>query len=702
MSLLSAKLLDTKTIQILLSNHFYGGITNKVYLRSKNIMTELAISTIKKKKEVTEYTIELHTDIILSQEYEIVIDRALRTTLNIEDIVFSKNFDDQYFYDGPLGNYYSVEKTTFYVWAPTATTVKLDVLKNDGSSIVKTMKRIEKGVWTDTIFEDLELASYTYLPKISGSYNEAFDPYAYSSTPNSKRSVIIDVNKVSKPIDKSALPIYESFTDYIIYETSVRDFTVRADNVSNKATFKGMTETNVKTKQGNTAGLDYLEELGITHLQLMPFYDFGSIIEEEPMLFYNWGYDPVNYNVAEGGYVTDVFDPYKRVTEVQEMIQAVNNKGIYVNMDVVYNHMFDVYTSCFHNLVPNYYFRYDKNKNASNGSFCGNDTESLHLMMRRFIVDSIVRWVTMYGVDGFRFDLMGIHDVDTMNLIREKLDAINPMIIVYGEGWHMPSTLKDSLKASIVNQKKVPNIAMFNDRFRDTLKGPHSNIKERGFLCGNKTKSDMAASCYTGTVLGYKDVKTYMLKPTTTVNYASCHDNYTIFDQYMIKYKDQEKVQAFQSFNLANLFLTQGIIFFHSGSEFFRTKLGEENSYNVSDEVNHIDWDLRDTHVNHINYIKEIIQIRKHFKGYRLSTKRLIKKHVSVNVLKQGIIEYIISYNKQTYTHYINATNKPFSKILKQQNILLINKTQANHQGIKTVQEITVAPFSLVAMRAVS
>jgi len=701
MSLLSAKLLDSKTIKLKVSNNFYGGITNLVYLRSENIMTELTINKKKKRKDYTEYFIELNTEICLSKEYEIVIDRSMRTTLNIEDIVFNDTFDNTYYYDGPLGSFYTKEKTTFYVWAPTATTVKLDVIKSDGTSIMKTMERIDKGVWTTVIFDDLESASYVYLPKISGTYNEAFDPYAYSSTPNSKRSVIIDLEKVNDKVDKKNLPTYESFTDYIIYETSVRDFTISAHNINNKAKFKGLTESNVLSKEGNTVGLDYIEELGITHLQLMPFYDFGSILEEEPTLFYNWGYDPVNYNVPEGGYITDVFDPYKRILELKEMIQSINNKGIYVNMDVVYNHMFDVYTSCFHNLVPNYYFRYDKNKKPSNGSFCGNDTESLHLMMRRFIVDSVLRWVTMYGVDGFRFDLMGIHDVDTMNIIRKKLDEINPMIIVYGEGWHMPSTLKDSLKASIVNQKKVPNIAMFNDRFRDTLKGPHSNPKERGFLCGDKTKSDMAASCYTGTVLGYKDVKSYMLKPTTTINYASCHDNYTIFDQYMIKYKVPSKVRELQSFNLANLFLTQGIIFFHSGSEFFRTKLGEENSYNTSDDANQIDWDLRDTYANHIDFIKEIIKIRKSFKGYRLSTKQLIKKHVLVTVLKQGIIEYIINYNNETYSHYINATNKPFTKKLKQKSKLLINKYEASVSGLIDVKEITVEPFSLVALKSI-
>lgn len=699
MSLLIAKLESPKKVKIQIRNDFYNGITNKVYLRSENQINELFINKKKRNTEYTEYIIDLDTQIDLSKEYEIVIDRALRTPLNIEDIVFSKDFDKQYYYDGPLGNFYTKTDTTFYVWAPTATSVSVDILTKDSESIIKKLQRIQKGVWTGKVDGDLELASYTYIVKTSGMLTEAFDPYAYSSTPNSKRSVIIDLTKVDYQIDKSSLPQYKSFTDYIIYETSVRDFTVAADNIKHKAKFKGLTETNVLSKNGNTVGLDYLEELGITHLQLMPFYDFGSTLEEAPELFYNWGYDPVNYNVPEGGYSTNVFDPYLRITEVKDMIQAINNKGIYLNMDVVYNHMFDAYSSCFHNLVPKYYFRYDKNGNMSNGSFCGNDTESTHLMMRRFIIDSVKRWVTLYGVDGFRFDLMGIHDTKTMNQIRKELDKINPMIIVYGEGWHMPSTLKDSLKSSIQNQKRVPNIAHFNDRFRDTFKGPHSNLKERGFLTGNKKKTNQAVTCYSGTVLPYKDINSYMAKPTTTINYASCHDNYTIFDQYMIQYKDEELVRSYQSFNLANLFLTQGIIFFHSGSEFFRTKQGEENSYNTSDEINKMDWDLRDKYSSHVDYIKEIIKIRKKHAGYRLNTRKLIEKHVTAKAIKQGIIEYTIHYNNETLKHYINATNKPFSFTLDSEYTVLITKDLASLEGLSRGKNFTLEPFSLIALK---
>lgn len=699
MSLLEAKLINPQLIEVQVRNDFYGGITNQVFLRTENSMNELSITSKKRKKLYTFYSIELDNEIDLSKEYEIVIDRALRTPLNIEDIVFSKDFDETYFYDGPLGSFYKKEYTEFYVWAPTATQVSVDIITEKSASVQQRMTRQDKGVWYVKINGDLELASYTYIVKTSGKLTEAFDPYAYSSTPNSKRSVVIDLDKINYKIDKSKLPKYESYTDYLIYETSVRDFTVAADSIEHKAKFKGLTELNKKTKQGNTLGLDYLVELGITHLQLMPFYDFGSTLEEAPELFYNWGYDPVNYNVPEGGYSVDVFDPYLRITEVKDMIQAVNNQGIYLNMDVVYNHMFDAYSSCFHNLVPKYYFRYDKLGNMSNGSFCGNDTESTHLMMRRFIVDSVLRWVTLYGVDGFRFDLMGIHDVETMNIIREKLDEINPMIIVYGEGWHMPSTLKDSLKSSIPNQKKVPNIAMFNDRFRDTFKGPHQNLRENGFLSGDKKKTNMAVSCYTGTTVGYKDVKPYMLKPTTTINYASCHDNYTMYDQFMYKYKDDVKSKALQTFNLTNLFFTQGIIFLHSGSEFFRTKLGEENSYNTSDEQNKIDWDLRDQHNDHIEYIKELIRIRKSFKGYRLPTKRLINKHVSVKALKQGVIEYVINYDNQTYLHYINATKTDFSKSLDTTYQVLVSEGNASVNGLYETDSISLKPSSLIVLK---
>lgn len=699
MNNLIAKLVNTNQIIVKVNNSFYEGVTKTVYLRSDLELKELIIKKITKNKAYTNYSIMLDNELDLGREYEIVIDRALRTTLNIEDVIQSKSFDKEYFYDGPLGNFYTKESTSFFIWAPTATTIKVDVVTKEGKSIVQTLDRVDKGVFTTIISGDLELSTYIYIVKTSGAYNEALDPYAYSSTANSKRSVIIDLDRIKHPINKSKLEPFASFTDAIIYETSVRDFTVSASNIENKAKFLGLTETGILTNDGNTCGLDYVEELGITHLQIMPFYDFGSILEEHQMLSYNWGYDPVNYNVPEGSYCTDVNDPYKRVLEVKEMIQAINDKGIRVNMDVVYNHMFDLTTSMFNNIVPKYYFRYDKNGKPSNGSFCGNDIESTHLMVRRFMVDSILRWVTLYGVDGFRFDLMGIHDVDTMNLIREKLDLIDPSIIVYGEGWHMPSTLEDGLKASIVNQDKVPNIAMFNDRYRDVLKGPHSDLKEEGFLCGNTEKSDLAATCYSGTTLGYKEETSYMLKPTTTVNYASCHDNYTIYDQYKKKYKKDKKVKELVTFNIANLLITQGIIFIHSGSEFFRTKLGEENSYNVSDEVNHIDWDLRDANKANIEYIKELIKIRKSYKGYHLDTVLEIQEHTKVSVIKPGVIEYVIDYDGFTYKHYINATKKTFTSNLNNEYTLLANKHKANIEGIEVVSKIKVTPFSLVVLR---
>lgn len=699
MSLLQANVLSTKQIEVLVRNDFYHGYTKQIFLRSNNTITELQITSKKKQKQYTSYLVDLDQPITLGNEYEIVIDRALRAPLNIQNIVFHPDFDTDNYYDGPLGSFYTKTHTTFYVWAPLASSVLVDIMTTDHHSITKRMIKQDKGVWTIQVDGDLELATYTYLVTNSGAHTEAFDPYAYSSTPNSKRSVIIDLDKVQPTLNKSHLPTYESFTDYIIYETSVRDFTIRADGIQHKGKFKGMTERGVTTKEGRTLGLDYLVELGITHLQLMPFYDYGSTLEEAPEMFYNWGYDPVNYNVPEGGYATDVFDPYKRITDVQEMIQSINNAGIHVNMDVVYNHMFDAYSSCFHNLVPTYYFRYDKDGTMSNGSFCGNDTESTHLMMRRFIVDSILRWVQLYGVDGFRFDLMGIHDVETMNMIRHQLDEINPMIIVYGEGWHMPSTLKDSLKASIVNQQKVPQIAMFNDRFRDTLKGPHNKPRKPGFLTGNKALTNIAASCYTGTVVGYKDVKPYMRKPTTTINYSSCHDNYTIFDQYMIKFKDPTRARFFQRFVLTNLLVSQGICFLHSGSEFFRTKQGVENSYNTSDDINHIDWSLRDKYADNVDFIKQLIQLRKDFKGYRLSTAKEVKKHVFVKAIKQGVIDYTIAYQGDTYKHLINATREPYTVSLQDEYSFVLSSNESYHQTEGISESIEIPPYSLLIVK---
>ena len=448
MSDLKAFIQDKKTIIVRLSKNFYNGESSCFRLRNYEGFSE--ILTIKEKityDDYIEYKLE-NKYFDLTKEYLISDEHNMTSPLETAFYVRTKEFNDEYYYDGDdLGPTYTKESVSFKVWTPISSEVLLKI--NDK---VYPMQRLDKGVWYLSLAGDYELAKYTYLVKINGKWNESIDPYAYSSTPNGLKSVVLDLSKCDIDLEKADLKPLVNPVDAIIYELHIRDFSVASNsNLKNKGKFIAFTEKGIKTENGNSTGLDYIKDLGITHLQLLPFYDFGSVDELNQFDYYNWGYDPMQYNVPEGSYASDVNDPYSRVIDCKKMIAAIHKEGIRVVMDVVYNHMFGIDVTAFHKLMPYYYFRYGKNGEISNGSFCGNDIDSLMPMCSKYIVDSIKRWSSFYGVDGYRFDLMGILDIETMNKLYEAAKEINPSTIIYGEGWNMPSLIDDELKAAQFN-----------------------------------------------------------------------------------------------------------------------------------------------------------------------------------------------------------------------------------------------------------
>lgn len=455
--------------------------------------------------------------------------------------------------------------------------------------------------------------------------SEGVDPYAKAISVNGEKGAIIDMSK-SDPEgwNTHVIPNRLYGTDSIIYEVSVRDLS--SDNESgirNKGKFIGLTEKSTIGPEGVKTGISHIKDLGVTHVQLLPIFDFSTIDEREPYSEekYNWGYDPANYNVPEGSYSTDPYNPVTRIRELKEAIKSIHESGMSVIMDVVYNHMYDVEKSGFNKLMPGYYFRYNSDGKLSNESMCGNGIASENAMVRKFIVDSIVYWANEYKIDGFRFDLMGLLDVETMNKVREELDKIDPNIIILGEGWNMPSLLRYEEKAVQGNAYKLNNIAFFNDGIRDGLRGNPFSHEVRGFLSGEYNKEcDVKRGIvggikYSDYIQSWGDVL-----PNQVINYIECHDNHTLYDKLNLTVKDDNDLKYMSRLGTSIILLSQGIPFLHAGQEFLRTKNGVENSYNAPDSINEINWRRKLENIDTFNYVKGLISLRKAYSVFRMRT----------------------------------------------------------------------------------
>lgn len=566
----------------------------------------------------------------------------------------SKEFDDLFYYSGSdLGANYSKSKTTFKVWAPTAQEASLVIYPKWDAKEGKeyTMKKEEKGVWSYTLDGDQHGTIYTYKVKIGDNWNEAVDPYAKTVTVNGDKGVVVDLSKTNpdkwNPKSKPAL---KNAVDAIIYELHVRDLSIHPDSgITNKGKFLGLTETGTKTKSGSKTGLDYIKDLGVTHVQLLPIYDYASIDEASKDPQFNWGYDPKNYNAPEGSYSTDPYNPMIRVTELKSAVQTLHNNNLRVIMDVVYNHMYSADASNFNKLVPGYFFRTDANGKLTNGSGCGNDVASQRSMARKFIVESVVYWAKEYNLDGFRFDLMGLLDVETMNQIRAELDKIDPSIIMIGEGWKMTTALKDELKANQTNAHKMPRIAHFNDTIRDGIKGSVFEHTDPGFVNGSTSSSFKVMSGIVGGIYYSSGINTWgKVEPNQSVTYCEAHDNHTLYDKLKLTNPkaSEEEIKAMHKLAGAIVLTSQGIPFLHAGQEFMRTKQGDENSYKSSDEINRLDWNRKDQNIDVVEYYKGLIELRKSHPAFRMTSSDMIKKHLEfIDTPSPNVIAYTIKNN---------------------------------------------------------
>jgi len=563
-----------------------------------------------------------------------------------------------------LGLTYTPTAATFKIWAPTATAAKLNIYKSDlGGTAVRsiTMNKGVNGVWQITVPENLKNSYYTFQVNIGNTWSEeVVDPYAKACGTNGLRAQVIDL-KETNPVgwDKDKSPnfsVANKQTDALIYELHVRDASIHASSgIKNKGKFLGLAELGTKNNTGQLTGLSHIKELGVTHIHLLPFYDYNSVDETKSAVQYNWGYDPVNYNIPEGSYSTNPSDGKVRIRELKELIKTMHSNGLRIIMDVVYNHTALTKNSNFNILVPDYYYRKRADGSFSDASSCGNETASEKAMFQKFMIESVVYWVNEYHIDGFRFDLMGIHDIQTMNMISDTLHKIKPSIVLYGEGWTSSSSpLPEDKRALKKNAAQLNGIAVFSDDMRDGIKGSVFNIDDRGFATGNTSNSE---SVKFGVVaagkhpqINYSKVnyskEPYTSGPAGLINYADCHDNNILWDKIELSFKSASAAERTKMHELAYAIVltAQGASFLHAGTEFLRTKNGVENSFDKGDVVNGIDWDLKTKNMASYQFIKSLVQIRRAHPAFRMQTAQQIATNINFeNNQPSGIIAYTIN-----------------------------------------------------------
>ena len=643
---------------------------------------------------------------------------------------FNDEFDKKYGYNGNLGVIYSKDNCKFILWAPTAKEVQLVLYGNNGYEYnckptdIYTMNKGVKGTWEIELSGNFNGYYYNYLVNANGKINEVVDPYAKAVGVNGNRGMIIDLS-ITNPNgwENDIKPKLKSATDSIIYEAHIRDLSIdESSGIKDeyKGKFKALTildscipGTNVKTV------VNHIKDMGFTHIHLLPAFDYGSVDEtklDQPQ--FNWGYDPKNYNVPEGSYSTNPYLGNVRIKEFKEMVKALHEAGIRVVMDVVYNHTYNL-ESCLNKAVPGYYYRKDENNEYSDASACGNETASERYMFRRYMVDSVVYWAKEYHIDGFRFDLMGIHDIETMKLIREELNKIDSSIIMYGEGWTGGlSPLKEELAALKKNTYKFDKlqIAAFSDDCRDGVKGHVFYDEETGFVNGKDgleetIKFAVVASTH------HKDIdkenivysnEFWANEPYQTINYASAHDNYTLWDKLQISTPNctEEELIAMNKLIAGIILTSQGISFVHAGEEMARTKEDEEgklveNSFESSDKVNKIYWDRKVKYKDLFEYYKGLISLRKEYKAFRMNTNEEIKENIhflkkGVNFSENNLVAYIIDAKNidikcEKIAVIINANNKDVDVELEESNWhVMVDEKTAGNEIIETIKDSKV------------
>ena len=649
---------------------------------------------------------------------------------------------------------YSATATRLSLWSPVAEEVRVNLYNSDlgGKPVeVVPLKRGNDGTWSVRLKGDRKGIFYTFQVKTNGKWLEE-TPGIFAKTvgTNGQRAMIMSLSDTNpEGWDKDKSPEMNGITDVVLYEMHHRDFSVDASSgIKNKGKFLALTEKGTQNPEGYSTGIDHLRELGVTHVHLLPSYDFGSIDERtgksvggggrDQVTYYNWGYDPVNYNCPEGSYSTNPSDPAARIKEFKEMVMAMHKAGLRVVMDVVYNHVFDLAQSNFQRVVPDYFFRWQDESKAeagksvgkipANGSGCGNETASEMPMMRKYMVESVLYWMREYHVDGFRFDLMGIHDIETMNAIREAAQAVDPNVVIYGEGWaaSAPAYPEDKL-AMKANTSRLGGITAFGDELRDGLRGSWSNNDEGAFLVGNAGNEESVKFGIVGAIqhpgVDYSKVNyskaPWALQPTQMISYVSCHDDMCVADRLKVtlctknKKKNLTDAQLLQQqtalMKLAETvtLTSQGVPFIWCGDEIMRDRKGVHNCYASPDSINAIDWNKKTENIDLFNYIKGVISIRKAHPAFRMGCAERVRENLAFIPVKQkNVVAFTLkgSVVGDTWNDIVvvfNSNLRPVSIPVEQGNYtIVVENGKVNLEGIRSarLKTVKVAPQSATIM----
>ena len=638
--------------------------------------------------------------------------------MTMTELYSTEEFERKYTYSGSdLGARWTKEKTLFRLWAPTAKSVKVNLYKSGNPGVEDRIERIEMksavaGTWTAEAAGDLAGVYYTYTVELEEGIREACDPYARTTGVNGHRAMVIDLDSTDPEgweLDRDP-NAGKSITDAVIYELHVRDLSVDpSSGVKNQGKFLGVIEEGTHTPDGIPTGLDHIKSMGITHLHLLPSYDYGSVdeahLEREQ---FNWGYDPVNFNVPEGSYSTDPYNGEVRVKEMKQMIQGLHRSGISVILDVVYNHVYDGETFCFNRIVPEYFSR-THNGHFSNGSGCGNDTASERSMVHKYIVDSVKYWADEYHIDGFRFDLVGLIDVDTINELVSAVRAKHPNVIFYGEGWTMATemTKPDVAMATQHNAYMTPNFAYFSDTLRDVLRGYVFDDHAYGYVAGAQGQEEQLKNCFMAR-------PGWCPGPTQTINYASCHDNMSLFDRLTLSTPDATFADRVRMNNLAAgiYLLSQGVPFMQAGEEILRSKPlpgggFEHNSYCSPDSVNSIKWnDLgKEVYAKNADYYRGLIAFRKAHPTLRLTTEEAVREQVHpLEGLEPNVVGFHLRGSvddpAQAIIVLYNANKTPTTVELPKGkwNVCITDQIAGTKPLLAVEGSVTVAPISTTVL----
>lgn len=669
MSFIKANLITKKRIDVFVFTSM-GKPDNLFFKLFKDDSNQINVKIAKQisTNESYIYSLEMENEFEFGHSYSLCMTDFPMVSVDISNAVNFPDFDEQFYYDGDdLGAIYTKKCTKFAVWAPLASDVTLKIENKNSFDFIK-MDRTENGVYRVTINGNLLNAKYHYLVTNSGVTRESNDPYGKGVSCNSEYSAVVDFESLLKNQRFEPTVKIDNYVDAIIYETNVRDFTEdKSTDIVHKGKYLGFVEEGRKTKCGHPAGIDYLKYLGITHIQLNPICDFDNVIDNDVSKKYNWGYDPLSYFSIEGCYSSNPENPSSRLNEFSTLVEKLHKNNIRTIVDVVYNHVFEYATSYYEKIVPNYYFRRRKTGQIARASGCGNDVASERLMVRKLIKDSAKFLVKYYNIDGLRFDLMGLIDVDTINELVAECKSIKNDLIFYGEGWNMGIELPFEKKACSENHSLLPGVGFFNDTYRDVIKGPTSRdrINQKGFINGNLDYSDPMIYALNGSI---KDCcyKARFNDANQSINYAECHDNNTLFDKLLESNAEESKETLLRRVSLANdiISISIGIPFYHMGQEIGLSKDGLDNTYNIT-KVNNMSWELVDERWEMVQHFKESISIRKMLYFTKFHTLKEIEENINIERWNNGVLCIEVKNKKNSHNFkelviLINPLNQDF------------------------------------------